>query len=195
MPAPAMKHIDEAKLENDLAYRFQYLTEFIGLDAEDIRTIIGAAPLVAPLVPSLVNAVYDKLFSYDASKRHFMIRQHGYQGELPSDLASLGHDHPMIQFRKEHLSKYLAKLVTGPYDANMVSYLDLVGKIHTPSFGNKDINIPLIQMNALMGFVSDALISTIQGLDIPQEAKNKAIRSFTKLLWVQNDLITRHYSK
>jgi hypothetical protein len=54
--------------------------------------------------------------------------------------------------------------------------------------------VPLVQMNALMGFVHDAINATILGFDIPDEAKAKAIRSFSKLLWIQNDLITRHYA-
>ncbi len=188
-----VKHIDENKLETDLGYRFEYLCEFMGFSADDINTILGAKALVAPVVPVLVDAVYEKLFSYDATKRHFMIRQHGYAGTLPSNIETLGHNDELIKFRKEHLARYLAKLVTGPYDASMLGYLDLVGKIHTPKAGNPELNVPIVQMNALMGFVSDALISTIQSLEIPQDAKNKAIRAFNKLLWIQNDLINRHY--
>ena len=41
-------------------------------------------------------------------------------------------DHEQIQFRKEHLGRYLVGLVTQPYDAKMVGYLDMVGKMHTP---------------------------------------------------------------
>jgi len=33
-----MKRIDEQRLENDLAYRFQYLQEFIGFGPEDVRS-------------------------------------------------------------------------------------------------------------------------------------------------------------
>ena len=49
-------------------------------------------------------------------------------------------------------------------------------------------------MNALMGFVADALTATILGLNLPRETEVKALRAFNKLLWVQNDLITRHYA-
>lgn len=188
-----IKHIDEVKLEQDLAYRFEYLCEFMGFGETDIKTILGAAPLLAPVVPVLVDAVYDKLFGYDATKRHFMIKQDGFDGAIPANLDAVTHDHELIQFRKSHLAKYLAKLVTGPYDGAMVKYLDFVGMIHTPKAGNKELDVPLVQMNALMGFVADAVNATIMGLSIPQEAKNQAIRSFGKLLWIQNDLINRHY--
>jgi len=190
-----MQTIDEPRLESDTGYRFNYVVEFIGLDEEDIKTIHGSAPHLAPLVPSLVDAVYEKLFNYDATKRHFVPKQHGYEGETPNALEDLTLDHPMIVFRKQHLGRYLERLVTQPYDESMVAYLDLVGKIHTPKAGSDRINVPLVQMNALMGFVADAITATIAGLGLPREDELKAIRAFQKLLWVQNDLITRHYQE
>ncbi len=188
-----MRHIDEDRLETDLAYRFAYLAEFMGFDAQDIAAVHGAAAHLAPLVPTLVDAVYDKLFTYDATKRHFVPRQHGYTGDVPENLDSLTQDHEMIKFRKNHLARYLAALVTKPYDQKMVDYLDMVGKIHTPKAGSKELDVPLVQMNALMGFVSDALLATIASLGLEPEATVRAARAFNKLLWLQNDLITRHY--
>lgn len=76
-----MQNIDEQKLESDLGYRFGYVTEFMGFGEEDIAAIHGSAAHLAPIVPQLVDAVYDKLFSYDATKRHFVPRQSGYEGE------------------------------------------------------------------------------------------------------------------
>lgn len=189
-----MKEIDESRLESDLGYRFQYLAEFMGFSEEDIKVIHGGAALLAPLVPSLVDAVYAKLHSYDATWRHFVPRQDGYTGEIPVKLEDLTMDHPQIKFRKEHLARYLAKLVTAPYDGKMVQYLDFVGKIHTPKAGNPQIHIPLVQMNALMGFVADAVNATILGSSLSAEDKTRAVRAFSKLLWLQNDLINRHYA-
>lgn len=189
-----MQHIDEARLESVLEYRFGYLTEFVGFGESDVETVTGAAKLLAPLVPGLVDAVYDKLFNYDCTKRHFVPRQHGYEGELPESLEELTHDHPQIKFRKQHLAQYLKRLVTGPYDDKMVGYLDLVGNIHTAGAGSSEIEVPLVQMNALMGFVSDAILTTILQLDIPDDEKAQALRAFNKLLWIQNDLINRHYA-
>lgn len=190
-----IKHIDENRLESDLAYRFGYVTEFMGLGADDIAAIHGAAPAVAPLVTTLVDAVYDQLFKYDCTKRHFVPRQHGYEGDVPASLDELTLDHEQIQFRKQHLGRYLERLVTKPYDEEMVAYLDLVGKMHTPDHGSAELNVPLVQMNALMGFVSDALVATILGLNLDRETEVATLRAFNKLLWVQNDLITRHYAK
>ncbi len=190
-----MTHIEEPRLESDLGYRFGYVAGFMGFGEDDIATIHAAAPALAPLVPSLVDAVYSKLIQQDATWRHFLPRQHGYSGDVPATIDQLNMDHPQIAFRKQHLARYLATLVTKPYDAKMVEYLDMVGKIHTQKAGSKEIDIPLVQMNALMGFVSDAFTATILGLNLPREIEVKTLRAFGKLLWIQNDLITRHYQK
>jgi hypothetical protein len=188
-----MKHVNEERLETDLAYRFHYLTEFMGFAANDVAAIHAAAPVLAPLVPTLVNAVYDQLRRYDATWRHFLPRQQGYEGPLASNLDDLTQDHQLIRFRKEHLARYLTALVTRPYDDKMVSYLDKVGKMHTPLAGSTEIDVPLVQMNALLGFVSDALVATILSLNLPRQQETQTLRAFNKLLWLQNDLINRHY--
>ncbi len=190
-----MQQIDEARLEADLEYRFGYLAEFIGFNEEDIVAIHSAAGLLAPLVPSLVDAIYEKLFMYDATKRHFVPRQSGYDGFVPDSLDSLTLDHEMIQFRKKHLGAYLAKLISNTYDTQFVAYLNFVGKIHTSEAGSAQLDVPLVQMNALMGFVSDALVTTILSFDLEHDTMARTLRAFNKLLWLQSDLITRHYQK
>ena len=189
-----MKHIDETRLETDLAYRFTYLAEFMEFGEQDVAMIHAAAAHLAPLVPTLVDAVYNKLFKYDATKRHFVPRQHGYHGPLPTGIEELTQDHEQIKFRKEHLGRYLVQLVTRPYDDKLVQYLDLVGKIHTPKAGAQELDVPLVQMNALMGFVADALTATILSLNLERDLEVAMVRAFGKLLWLQNDLINRHYA-
>lgn len=185
--------IDEVRLETDTAYRFRYLCEFIGFGHDDIDAIHAAAAHLAPLVPTLVDAVYDKLFSYDSTKRHFVPRQSGYDGPVPDGLDALAVDHPMIAFRKQHLGRYLTRLVTGNYDDAMVQYLDMVGKIHTPEAGSAELDVPLIQMNALMGFVATAVSRTLLSLGMDRQTESRTLLAFEKLLWIQNDLISRHY--
>lgn len=188
-----MRHIDEFRLEWDLDYRFGYLAEFMGFGGDDVAAIHGAAPHLAPLVPAIVDAVYEKLFGYDATSRHFVPRQSGYEGAVPKNIEELNHNHEMIQFRKQHLGRYLTALVTRDYNAKMVSYLDLVGKMHTPKAGSKELDVPLVQMNALMGFVADALTNIIFSLKLDRDTEVRTVRAFNKLLWLQNDLINRHY--
>ncbi len=189
-----MKRIDENRLESDLGYRFGYLAEFIEFGADDIAAVHGAAELLAPLVPALVDAVYVKLFKYDATKRHFTSTQDGYEGELPASVEELNLEDEIISFRKQHLGRYLAALVTKPYDAKMVQYLDAVGSMHTPGRGSSSVNVPLVQMNALLGYVADAMNATVFSLNLDHETEQRTLRAFSKLLWLQNDLINRHYA-
>jgi hypothetical protein len=186
-------HIDEPRLEADAQYRFGYVAGFIGFGPDDAAAVHAAAPKLAPLVPALVDAIYDKLRQQDATWRHFLPRQHGYTGDVPATLDALTTDHPQIAFRKHHLGRYLTALVTRPYDGKMAEYLDMVGKMHTPKAGSKDLDVPLVQMNALLGFVADALTATVLGFGLDRDTEAKTLRAFGKLLWVQNDLISRHY--
>jgi hypothetical protein len=112
---------------------------------------------------------------------------------LPENLASLTQEHEMIEFRKNHLARYLVGLVTRPYDGKMIEYLDMVGKMHTPKAGSAELDVPLVQMNALLGFVSDALLNALASLGLDRDVEVRTLRAFNKLLWLQNDLITRHY--
>jgi hypothetical protein len=115
--------------------------------------------------------------------------------DVPGNLSELSPQHEMIQFRKAHLAGYLVALVTHPYDSKLVQFLDNVGKIHTPLAGNRRLSVPLVQMNALMGFVSDALLSAVYGLGLERETELRTLRAVNRLLWLQNDLITRHYQQ
>lgn len=189
-----MKHVDETLLERDLQARYEYLREFINFGPEDVAAIHASVVDLAPIVPQLVDQTYEKLLAYDATARHFVPRQHGFAGEVPGSLESLAANHEQIQFRKEHLSRYLMSLVGRAYDEKMVLYLDTVGKMHTPDAGNREIEVPLVQMNALMGLLSDILLTAIADFDWPAEKRLQTIRAFNKLLWIQNDLTSRHYA-
>lgn len=106
-----MQHIDERRLEEETPYRFQYLCEFMGFDDDDIALIHASAEKLAPMLPGMVDAAYVKLLSCDATARHFLPRQHGFEGEVPTSLESLSVDDAQIQFRKEHLIRYLTRAI------------------------------------------------------------------------------------
>lgn len=188
-----MQHIDESKLESDPQYRYEYLAEFIGFGPDDVKLIQAAAPHIGPRIGELVESTYRKLLNYDATARHFLPKQHGYEGETPADLSDLDATHPQIQFRKDHLNRYFVALIGRAYDAKMVQYLDMVGRIHTPGAGNSEINIPLVQMNALMGLLSDVLADALFESSLDPASTLKTARAFNKLMWIQNDFISRHY--
>ena len=189
-----MQTIDEKRLESDIQYRFEYLSEFMAFGAEDTIAIQSFAPHLGPKIQQLVDTTYERLLSHDATARHFVPKQTGYEGESPNSIEDLNANHAQIQFHKDHLNRYFMQLIGRSYDAKMVQYLDMVGKIHTPNAGNGEINVPLVQMNALMGLLSDILIETVLESPLDASAKMKTLRAFNKLLWIQNDLISRHYA-
>lgn len=53
--------VDEPKLESDLSYRIDYLCKFMVFEQSDIQLIHDSAAVLAPLVPVLVDADYEKL--------------------------------------------------------------------------------------------------------------------------------------
>ncbi|MFQ3648801.1 MAG: protoglobin domain-containing protein [Gemmataceae bacterium] len=71
--------------------------------------------------------------------------------------------------------------------------IDMVGKLHTAKAGNLEVVVPLVQINALMGYVAESLLNTILNLGLERETEKRTLRAFNKLLWVQNDLLVRHY--
>ena len=56
----------------------------------------------------------------------------------------------------------------------MVLYLDMVGKIHTTAAGNSEINVPLVQMNALLGLISDIISQSITEWPLDAETARRA---------------------
>jgi hypothetical protein len=190
-----MEHVDEASLESDLIARYRFVAEFIGFGEEDVKAIHASAGYLAPLIPQIVEQTYDKLLSYDATARHFVPRQKGYDGPLPTSLDDLASSHPQIQFRKDHLNRYLMHLVGHAYNDKMALFLDMAGKIHTPKAGNEEIDVSLVQMNALLGLLADLVFEAILGLSLDEETKARTMRAFNKLFWIQNDLVTRHYQQ
>lgn len=193
-------HISPASLSS-LPARISYLRQFISFTTDDEAALHAAAPVVAPLVPAIVDAVYEKLLGFDITAAAFTPRQTGYSGEVPKNINDLSHDHPQIKFRKDFLRQYLVKLVTLDYGKiESWEYLDKVGLMHTGVAGfahrakKPALRVELIHCSILLGFVEDILVDAVithPDLDIP--TKNAVARAANKLIWIQNDLFARHY--
>ncbi|KAI8141715.1 Protoglobin-domain-containing protein [Fennellomyces sp. T-0311] len=189
-----MQHIDREQLYADGEYRFNYVSQFMDFGADDIKAIESVADKIRPLVPTIVDAVYQKLFSYDITKKHFLPKNEGFEGKVATTLEELTLDHPQIKFRKDFLTKYLNKLLSGPYDERMVRYLDWVAKIHTDTPQKKSkINVDYIHINALMGYVETLLVGGVLSLKLPEAEELAALAAFNKLLWIQNDYFAKYY--
>lgn len=189
-----MEKLDEVRLELDLAYRYEFLKNFVGFGDEDVAAIRKVLAELVAQVPEIVEQQYQKLLAYDATARHFVERQHGYGGPLPESLANLSAEHGQMKFRMDHMHRYLMQLLGHSFDSKIAFLFDAVGKMHTPKTGNPRINVPLVQMNALMGMLADLLTGRLLALNTDQESKINCLRAFHKILWIQNDFVTRHYA-
>ena len=199
---PSMQQISPSSL-NSLPSRVSYLKSFLSFTADDGAALRASAPLVAPLVPAILDAVYTKLLSFDITAKAFVPRQPGYNGTVPKDALALNLTHPQIVHRKDFLKAYLVKLVSNEDwsdDSKFWQYLDTVGIMHTgvPGFKHREkrpeLRVEYIHMGLLLGYVEDVVVKSVLEMDgVDAETKAKVARAFNKLLWIQNDLFARHY--
>jgi hypothetical protein len=189
-----MEKLDEQRLELDLAYRYEFLKNFIGFGDEDVAAIRKVLAELVVLMPEIVKEQYHKLLAYDATARHFVERQHGCVSSPPESLADLSAEHGQVKFRMDHMQSYLLQLIGHPFDSKIAVLFDAVGKMHTPKTGNPRINVPLVQMNAFMGMLADLLTERLLALNTDYDTKINCLRAFQRILWMQNDFITRHYA-
>ncbi|KAK3837489.1 MAG: Protoglobin-domain-containing protein [Linnemannia gamsii] len=193
-----MEHIERETLYTDPVYRFQFVAKFMGFGDEDVDVIKGAAELVKPLVPVVVDAVYSKLHQFDITWSIMAKRHEGFVPKtgVVENAAELNENADQIKFRKDMLSKYFDKLLTNPYDERMIKYLEYVARIHTDTPTKKSkINVDLIHINALLGYVEQVLIGGIKTLNLDRDTEYKAIAAFGKLLWIQMDFFLKFYCR
>jgi hypothetical protein len=97
-----MQHISASSLE-DLPSRISYLSSFLNLTEEDGEALLAAKPLVAPLVPTVLDLVYTKLLSYDITASKFVPKNSGFEGKTVDSVQDLTLESDIIKFRKDFL--------------------------------------------------------------------------------------------
>jgi hypothetical protein len=199
--ASKMQTISPASLKS-LPERVEYATAFLDFGPTDVSYLHAAAPLVIPLIPTVVDMVYVKLLSFDITAKAFVPKQTGFGGELKADrkVSDLNAGDEQIKFRKTFLVKYLAKLVEMDYTKESWEYLDKVAIMHTGQAGfahrsNKpSLRVELIHISLLLAYVVDILLETvIKHPDLDNDTKAGVLRALNKVVWIQNDLFARHY--
>ena len=97
-----MQHITPSSL-SDLPSRIAYLSAFLDLTSSDAEALNAAKPLVAPLIPTILDAVYEKLLSFDITAQAFVPKNTDYEGEVVTDVQELTMSHPQVALRKDFL--------------------------------------------------------------------------------------------
>ncbi|KAI8326382.1 hypothetical protein GQ54DRAFT_72325 [Martensiomyces pterosporus] len=196
---PEMQHIDRDRLYTDLQYRFDYVSAFIGFTKEDQELIHASAGVVGGLVPTIVDAVYDKLAKYDVTWNHFAEDQDGLKlsDKTPRGVENVTMKSEVITFRKTMLTKYLKKLVSSEWNLSYLKYLDWVGHIHTTTPLKKStINVEYIHCNALFGYVAAVVIDALSRVsDWDEDTRTNTVNAYNKFFWLQNDFFARYYVK
>ncbi|KAI0700768.1 Protoglobin-domain-containing protein [Cytidiella melzeri] len=134
-----------------------------------------------------------------------MARNQGFEGPLPTKLEDLKLDSPQITFRKVFMKVWARRVLTADYSNGKTwAYMDKVGIMHTgvssfkhlKTMGIKPLNVPYRDCALSLGWVQTLLGRAI--LSLPEDKadmplKMDAIAAVNKVIWIQNDLFSRHY--
>ena len=86
-------HISVSFLQ-DLLTRVQYLQDFIAFSSSNAAALHYLHGMVTPLVPAVLDAVYEKLPSFGITAKSFVPRQTGYTGIAPGSIEELTNQIP-----------------------------------------------------------------------------------------------------
>ena len=190
-----MQHIPASSLST-LSSRQSYTLSFLNFTPADGAAINASAPIIAPLIPTILDAIYTKLLSYDITAKVFAppLASH----ESHTDTKALHLEHAHIQRQKTFLKAYLLKIAKNEQwgsDAEIWTYFDKVAVMHTGvARRNKpELRVEVMHMALLLGYVEDLLVQTVVKLQLDDETKSNVLAAWNKVLWVQNDLFLRRY--
>jgi len=189
-----MQNIDAGKLSSDIVYRFEYLSKFLQFGKDDIALLNSAVPKLLPLVPVAVDAVYDKLFSFDVTKSVFATHNVNFKGTATTGGLDLTPER--VTFLKDMLANYFKKVLSETnWDKPFLEYLSHLGKVHANKADAKNINVAYVHMNAALGYAENVLVNAVLTQDLGLDCKTKAalIAALNKVVWIQNDFFTMHY--
>ncbi|CAF3261686.1 unnamed protein product [Rotaria socialis] len=191
-----MENINAAQLDTDIQYRFAYLSKFLNFTQDDISVLNKIAPVVVPLVPTVVDAIYGNLFSFDITKSIFANNTVHFKGNTTTTPGSLDLTPERVTFLKDMLGTYLKKALSqSEWNKEFLDYLSHLGKIHANKAASGNVNISYIFMNATLGFAQHVLLNALltSDLGLDEGTKIAAILAVNKFFWIQNDFFTMHY--
>ena len=195
----AMVHIPPQSLTS-LPPRLSYTLSFLSFRPSCSASNNAAAPYIAPQIPTVLDAVYSKLLSYDITAASFLPPTQASENsdtKTPTEL-SLTHAHILRQ--KTFLKAYLLKIASNKDwspNASIWTYMDKVAFMHTGvQRGGKrpELRVEYMQLGLLLGYVADIVTEAVMGVeDLDVQTRTDVVRAWSKVLWIQNDLFARRY--
>jgi hypothetical protein len=188
------EHIDSTRLNQDLRYRFDYLSKFINFTTDDIKALNTLSTVILPLIPVIVDSVYRKLFQFDITKHFFVLRNDGFDGRIKSDEILTLESTQMI-YRRDMLSGYLKRLLLQhEWTDEFLQYLSHIGRMHTNKIGSTSINVDYIHINATLSYIETLMIDAVWLTDnIENKIKKDILLALNKVFRIQSDLFLLHY--
>ena len=185
----------ESTLESDPVCRFHYVAKVVGLEKSDEEILHKYSVLTTAMIPSIVDRVYARMFEFLPMKKHFAVQHDGYYGHVPNTVDEVTLDHSQTKFRKQRLKEYLEKLGTASHDETFAVLLDVISRIHTTQQGNPMLDVPLVQVTAILGYLSEQFLSEIARIsELGPNEFTKLQSAYHKLFWIQNSMFLRHYA-
>jgi hypothetical protein len=113
--------------------------EISGFGPEDAERVQRSAEYLGPVVPAVLDALYDHLLSLPETRGFFETQD--------------------ILHRKQSLVAWLARTIEGPHDEQYWDFLARVGKVH------RDYGIVTYQIVHLIGWVQGTIASALLETD------------------------------
>ncbi|RMI99113.1 hypothetical protein BHE90_004953 [Fusarium euwallaceae] len=158
-------HVDRESLYTSLEARIDYLHRFLDWDERDIEALAYGSSHIRDLIPAVVYIIYHKLSEFDITAHAFEDRNTSLESpskDQPSSESSL-----LLQ-RQSFLNSYLTRLSSDQSSMAFWEYLDCIGAMHS--------------------VMSRAILDHSP---IPISRRAAIVRSFSKVICIQNDLFAR----
>lgn len=175
-----MKQLDVPAIASSGIARFDFLADFVGFTDEDWETLRASVRFIAPLLPAILDRLYDHLLDYDDTRRVFL----GSRGEI---------DPAYMALRKEHLTEWFLETAgAAAQRERFATYLTHIGRIHTSQEGDDSRSVPPRYIVALMGCIQASLTEAIAKAFPQGHAESyRLIIAWNKMLVIQLEFFLR----
>jgi hypothetical protein len=171
-----VKTIDVAGMKTDPAARLAIVEELVGFDANDRAALRDSVAVLGPVLPQLLDAVYDHLLAFDDTKKFFL----GTTGEV---------DAQYLAIRKEHLTTWvLGVTVDRRPDPEYAAWMHAIAEHHAGR-GPRSRRVPPRWLVTLTGWLQGRITEALFAADLadPNDLR-RYVLAWNKLLVVQLEM-------
>eukprot|EP01099_Mayorella_cantabrigiensis_P007676 TRINITY_DN6932_c0_g1_i1.p1 TRINITY_DN6932_c0_g1~~TRINITY_DN6932_c0_g1_i1.p1 ORF type:complete len:244 (-),score=-0.10 TRINITY_DN6932_c0_g1_i1:146-877(-) len=186
-----MLQFDRRELYTSLKARIRYLHAFLDFGEDDVTTLRNSQKYLKEMIPDLVDEIYLKLLRYDITARVFSTHDSRDENE-PEEWLRKGD--PQFNNRKMFLRWYFIRLISNAGDMAYWEYLDKVGLLHIKQGKQQGVFVDYILLGSCLGFIQGSVTEKLmRHPKLDMETKIAAMKTFNKIIWIQNDLLARYH--